>query len=476
MKINPLYNPSIALPLIKQYLRDPGRIERLSSAQLERYQDKVFKKLITYAYTVPLYNKKYQNAGVHQKDINKIKDITKLPLISRQDFRDNFPDGVLPITYDKKKGHVVCTGGTTGKYCCNSGSQPLCIYTDIPTILGGIGISLREHHAFQLNWRTARIAHLGNFNPFKIDEVVEKQALYNLKSIFSFDNYLSMNASDPIHDIIKRLDEFKPDVIISYPAIFQELAFLKTKGYGQQIHPQFLSVGGEMLDAYTRWYVENAFGCKMYNVYASCEAGANIAFECTERNWHVHSDFFYIEAVDKNNELVAPGERGRIVLTRLWSGATPIIRYTGMEDWITLSNGRECGCGLRSPIFEKPVEGRVLSNIVLPNGTIYPPSMFLFITSVLIDFKTYKVKKFQIIQKTLNEIEILLVIDNDLRHVGPSVEEIIKRIEKTYTEKVGPAVKIVVKETDDIPDDPTSGKPAPLVISLLTQGEKCNVC
>jgi phenylacetate-CoA ligase len=285
-----------------------------------------------------------------------------------------------------------------------------------------------------------------------------------------------MNASDPIHDIIKRLDEFKPDVIISYPAIFQELAFLKIKGYGQQIHPQFLSVGGEMLDAYTRWYVESVFGCKMYNVYASCEAGANIAYECTERNWHVHTDFFYIEAVDKNNELVAPGERGRIVLTRLWSGATPIIRYTGMEDWITLSNGRECGCGLRSPIFEKPVEGRVMSNIVLPNGTIYAPSMFLFITSVLIDFKTYKVKRFQIIQKTLSEIEILLVIDNDLRHVGPSVEEIIKRIEKTYIEKVGPDVKIIVKEIDNIPDDPTSGKPAPLVISLLTQGEKCNVC
>jgi phenylacetate-CoA ligase len=284
-----------------------------------------------------------------------------------------------------------------------------------------------------------------------------------------------MNASNPINEIIKRLDEFRPDVIISYPAIFQELAYLKTKGYGQHIHPKFLNVGGEMLDAYTRWYVESAFGCKMYNVYASCEAGANIAFECTENNWHVHTDFFYIEAIDKNNELVVPGERGRIVLTRLWSGATPIIRYTGMEDWITLSDGRECGCGLRSPIFEKPVEGRVLSNITLPNGTTYPPSTFLFITSVLIEFQTLKVKRFQIVQKTLNEIEILLVIDDDLRHVGPSVEEIMKHIEKTYIAKVGSDVKIIVKETNDIPDDPTSGKPAPLVISLLTQGAECNV-
>jgi hypothetical protein len=146
-----------------------------------------------------------------------------------------------------------------------------------------------------------------------------------------------------------------------------------------------------------------------------------------------------------------------------------------MEDWVTLSDGKECGCGLRSPIFEKPVEGRIMSNIVLPNGTVYPPNAFLFLTSVLIDFDTFKVKRFQIVQKTLNEIEILLVIDNDLRQVGPSVEKIMKRIESVYAEIVGPEVKIMVKETDDIPDDPTSGKPGPLVISLVTQAEKCNV-
>jgi phenylacetate-CoA ligase len=475
MNINPLYNPSIAVPFIQNYLRDPGRIERSSPTQLKRYQDRAFRTLVSYAYTVPLYHTKYHDAGIYPNDLHGIKDITKLPMVSRQDFRDHFPDGVVSSSFDKTKGQVICTGGTTGKYCCNSGSQPVCIYTDFSTMLRGTGIVLREQRAFHLNWKTTRIAHLGNFNPFKIDEVYEKHVQHHLKSFFSFDNYLSMNASDPIQDIIKKLDEFKPDVIISYPAIFQELAFQKTKGFGQHIKPRLLNVGGEMLDAFTRWYVETIFGCKMYNVYASCEAGSNIAFECKERNWHIHADFFHIEAVDKNNEVVAPGERGRIVLTRLWKGATPIIRYTGMEDWVTLSDGKECGCGLRSPIFEKPVEGRVMSNIILPNGTVYPPSAFLFITSVLIDFKTFKVIRFQIVQKTLNDIEILLVIDDDLRHVGPSVEEIRQRIEKVYTMEVGPDVKIMVRETDDIPDDPTSGKPAPLVVSQLAQGEKCNV-
>jgi phenylacetate-CoA ligase len=475
MDINPFYNPATAFSLFKHYLWDPKRIERLSPLQLERYQSQMLKKLVLYAYTVPLYKDKYKKKGIHPKDIHSVNDITKLPLISRQDFRDNFPDGILPTGYDKTKGHVICTGGTTGKYCCNSGAQPMCLYTDLPTMLSGIGIIIREQRAFHLNWRKARVAHLGNFNPFKIDEVQEQHLQRHLKSFFSFDNYLSMNASSPIQDIVKKLDEFRPDVIISYPAIFQELAHLKTKGYGEHIKPRLLNVGGEMLDAYTRWYVESIFGCNMYNVYSSCEAGADIAFECSERNWHVHTDFFHVEAVDKNNEPVSPGERGRIVLTRLSAGATPIIRYTGMEDWITLSNGRECGCGLRSPIFERPVEGRIASNIILPDGTIYPPSTFLFLTSVLINLQTYKVARFQILQKTLDEIFIKLVIDNDLRHVGPSVEELMKLIEKVYYEKIGPTVKINVSEVDAIPDDPTSGKPAPLVISLVTQQAKCNV-
>jgi phenylacetate-CoA ligase len=435
----------------------------------------MLRNLVSYAYRVPLYHDMYKRKGIHPSDIHGVDDITMLPFVSRQDFRAKFPDGILPTTYDKTKAYVICTGGTTGKYCCNSGAQPMCLYTDLPTMLGGIGATLREHRAFHLNWRKTRVAHLGNFQPFKIDEVQEQHLFHHLKGFFSFDNYLSMNASTPMQEIITTLNAFRPDVIISYPAIFQGLAHLKTKGYGEHIKPSLLYVGGEMLDAYTRWYVESIFGCKMYNVYSSCEAGADIAFECTERNWHVHSDFFYIEAFDKNNEPVSPGERGRMVLTRLHRGATPIIRYTGMEDWITLSNGRECGCGLHSPIFERPVEGRILSNIVLPNGTVYPPSTFLFITDVLIHTNTYKIVRFQILQKALDEIHIQLVVDNDLRYVGPPMEDLINRIMKVYQEKVGPAVNILVSEVDAIPDDPTSGKPAPLVVSLMTQRETCDV-
>ena len=472
--MNPFLNPSTTIPFIKNYILDPGRIERLRPKQLERYRDNSLRKMISYAYKIPLYRKKYKEAGIHPSDIQGIKDIQKIPFVSRQELRDNFPDGIISSNYNKEKGYVICTGGTTGKYCCNSGSEPVCTYTDIPTMLRSIIISTREQRFFKLKRGKTRIAHIGNFNPFKFDEVFEKNIISHAKPFFSFQNYLSMQASNQTQEILERLDAFRPDVIISYPTIFQDLAFLMKKGHGKNILPKLLLVGGAMLDEYTRNYVEDIFGCRMFNTYASCESGAEIAFECTERNWHIHSDFFHLEAVDENMESVAPGERGHLVITRLWGSGTPIIRYTGMEDWITLGDGKKCSCGLKSPIFGRPVEGRILSNIVLANGRVFPPSAFLFITSVLQNLKTYKVKKFQIVQKKIDEIDILLVIDDDLRDKDPTFEEITRRLEDIYSEKVGPEVKITVKEVEEIKDEPNSGKPAPLVVSYVNLDDVCN--
>jgi len=172
-------------------------------------------------------------------------------------------------------------------------------------------------------------------------------------------------------------------------------------------------------------------------------------------------------------ELVNPGERGRLVITKLWGTGTPIIRYTGMEDWITLGNGEKCSCGLKSPIFGRPVEGRILSNIHLPDGRSIPPSQFLYITDVLNKLKTFKVKKYQIIQNTIDEIDILIEIDEDQRNKEPSFNEISEKIKKIYKENIGTIVKLNIKEVNKIEDDTETGKPAPLVVSNINTIESC---
>ncbi len=388
--------------------------------------------------------------------ITKLEDITKLPFISKNDFIKNYPHGLLPFSAKKRNNFVVSTGGTTGK--------PVSLYTDFYTMAKGLGPTLREMKMFFINWRKTKIVHIGNFSSYRFDLIAQKKFYQPIQSVFRQKNILNLDVNIPMIDIMKQLDTFNPAVIMTYPAIFQHMAYLKRKGYGEHIQPKLLWTGGSILDEYTKTYVENAFGCPMRNIYPSVEAGASIAFECNKGTWHIHSDFFHLEAIDNNNDLVAPGERGHIVLTRLWGKGTPIIRYTGMDDWIRLSY-KECACGLKTPILMDGVEGRMRANIVLPNGKVFPPGAFCFISPIMHDLQTFKIKQYQIIQHTVKDIEVLLVIDEDLRNVGPSVDIISTKIRELYQEKTGPEVSIVVHEVKEIPAAKDAGKPPPIVVS-----------
>jgi len=263
-----------------------------------------------------------------------------------------------------------------------------------------------------------------------------------------------------------RLNQFKPDFIMSYPAIFQHLAFLKKKGYGKNVNPKYLVVGGAILDDYTRSYVEDAFNCRLLNTYSSVEASGEIAVECPKNTWHIHSDFYHLEAIDDDGNVVSPDKKGHVVITRLFTGGTPIIRYTGMEDWVKLSGYKRCSCGLYTPIIEK-LEGRMRANIILPNGKIFPPGAFCFINPVLHKLNTFKVRRYQIIQKKIDEIEILLVIDEELKDESPSFEKIAENIKQIYREKTGPNVKIKIKKVDEIVNKKNKRKPAPIVVSYV---------
>jgi len=163
--------------------------------------------------------------------------------------------------------------------------------------------------------------------------------------------------------------------------------------------------------------------------------------------------------------LVNSGVRGHIILTRLFGKGTPIIRYSGMDDWITLLPYYECDCGLSTPIIKNGVEGRISAQIFLPDGRVYPAASFESVSLVLNALKTSKIIQFQTVQNKIDDIEILIVIDNYLRDVGPSVDFIFKKIKEAYEKKCGPNVKISVKEVKEIKSP--KGKPLPLAISKV---------
>lgn len=459
--MNPLFNPFISFSLLRKILFEPEQLRKKSSDQIQRYKNKAFRKMVAYAYTVPVYHQKYKKANIHPNDIKTIEDIKKLPFISKDELKHSFGMDILPGNYKKTNAYPYCTGGTTGK--------PLCLYTDFYTLASAAIIALRELKYLNISTKNIRFVHIGNFNPNRIDLVAQQLFEKHLSFLPITQNQLNIDVSTPLKEIINKLDRYKPDVIMTYPALFQHLSYLKRNGHGPNIKPKLCWTGGAMLDEYTRILVQDSFDCPLLNIYPSVEAGSDIAFECYDGTWHVHDDYFHLEAIDEQERVVDPGKRGHVVITRLWGKGTPIIRYTGMDDWVTLTDPIQDSCGLTTTTIKGGVEGRKRANIVLPNGQVFPPGAFCFITPVLIKYQTFKVKQYQIIQQDLYHIDILLVVDEKLREIGISIDTIKNEIKKIYEQKVGSQVEISIKEVDEIPHKKNATKPPPIVISHVNE-------
>ena len=120
--MNPFLNPVFLGFTLKNYLVDIDRMWRVSPKKLQAYADKAFQKIVNYADTIPLYHDKYQQANIHPQIIQGLCDISRLPFISKQDFRRYYPQGLVPPGFDMQNSFLVSTSGSTG--------QPVSLYSD----------------------------------------------------------------------------------------------------------------------------------------------------------------------------------------------------------------------------------------------------------------------------------------------------------------------------------------------------------
>jgi phenylacetate-coenzyme A ligase PaaK-like adenylate-forming protein len=79
-----------------------------------------------------------------------------------------------------------------------------------------------------------------------------------------------------------------------------------------------------------------------------------------------------------------------------------------------------------------------------------PSSFGEIFSRILYELKTNKLTDVRVIQHSLTKIEIKVVIDEKLRNVGPSVEELFSFLIRNFKEKLGAGVEIQIKEVDKI--------------------------
>ena len=86
-----------------------------SKDQLERYQLNQLKNLIGHVYqNVPYYTKLFKKLNLKPNDFQELKDLQKLPFLTKQIVKENFND-FKARNYSNKKIELIHSGGSSGR-------------------------------------------------------------------------------------------------------------------------------------------------------------------------------------------------------------------------------------------------------------------------------------------------------------------------------------------------------------------------
>jgi phenylacetate-coenzyme A ligase PaaK-like adenylate-forming protein len=206
----------------------------------------------------------------------------------------------------------------------------------------------------------------------------------------------------PIPQIVQELNAFSPAMLGGYPTILDLLIDEQQSGR-LHIHPVLIMTGGEYLSDDLRRRLAQAFGCYVQTTY-SCTEGGTVAYECTQRHFHVNSDWLIVEPVDKDNRPVPDGvQSDKILLTNLYNFTQPFIRYE-VTDRVVMHH-ESCPCGHPSPWLT--LEGRTDDVVRFEQEgqeiKIAPLAIYATLKEV------HEIRRFQLIASNGNRLELLLV-------------------------------------------------------------------
>ena len=161
----------------------------------------------------------------------------------------------------------------------------------------------------------------------------------------------------PFEQIIAGLNELQPEVLASYPSVLHQLAFAAHSG-ALAIAPRLIFCTAEPLLPEIRKSVSEVWPVPLLNMWAATEVGP-MGSSCGEGSGlHLSDDILIVEAVDRNDRSVRPGERSaKVLVTPVFTPAPlPLIRYEITDEVTPLDEPCACGSAHRRVA---DIEGRL---------------------------------------------------------------------------------------------------------------------
>ena len=196
-----------------------------------------------------------------------------------------------------------------------------------------------------------------------------------------------LSVTQPVPQLVERLNAFQPQALYGYPSIMALLAVEQQAGR-LRIGPESVFTSSEPLSHTVRERLEQAFGVRPYDFYATTEG--LFGHECPEGSMHLFDDMCIAENVDEDYRPVPPGEVGsRLLVTNLFNLTQPLIRFE-VTDLVAVEP-EQCPCG-RTLMRRRSRDGRA-EDVLRRGGVDVHPLQFALVTA------DPDVREFQVVQQ-----------------------------------------------------------------------------
>ena len=338
-----------------------SKVETYTREQIEQIQLERLKETVNRVYEkVAPYRKKMDDLGIKPEDIKSLKDLSKLPFVTKQDLRDNYPFGLFAVEKDKLV-RIHASSGTTGK----------------PTVVGYTQADLET-------WTecVARIACMGGATEKDVAQICFGYGMftgalglhYGLEKIGAT---IVPSSTGNSEKQIMYMKDFGTTLLVATPSYALRLAEVaREMGVDpvKDLNVKIGLVGSELLTEAMRDEMHKYWGKDMLvtsNYGMSELMGPGVSGECEYLDgMHINEDFFIPEIIDpQTGEVLPAGERGELVITCIKKEGLPLIRYRTKD--ITSLIYEPCKCG-RTFVRMENLSGRSDDMLKIRGVNVFP--------------------------------------------------------------------------------------------------------
>jgi len=424
------------------HLRELLESERWSASEIEAYQNEKLRELVRHAYEhVPYYRERWKALKLCPDDIRSRQDLPKLPILTKEDVRQNF-DKLVSDKASRADLVFRHTSGTTAK--------ALHFHTTKSSIAFQWAVWWRHRARFGVhpgawhaNFTGKRVVPLNQPTPpFWRWNRPLRQALLTMHHL----------TAEKISSVIEFLNSQKFEFYSGYPSIIHMLALHATESGLKLLHPpRVVFTGAENMLDFQRRDIRKFTGAIVTDQYGCSEGCAN-ASHCPEFVYHEDFEFGIMEGL----EIHAGQSAQSILCTGFACDAFPFIRYEVGDTGVTRDDGVPCRCGRQSNVWLR-VEGRKDDYVITPEGLRIMRFDYVFKDAL-------NVTEAQVVQEKLGEVVLRIV----RRPAYQSRDEV--EIGKEIRRWISPLLEVRFEYVSEIEREPNGKFRA--VISRLTHDPK----